>query len=731
MTLLKITCRLFLKLFIITALILAITTCKEDAPTEPEGGNTNNNILTSSTIGPSGGELKTDDFSLSVPAGSFQSETTLSLSISDEPSPFGESCISKSNEVLGIPNNFDKPIRIQIKYDGTIRDSSYIGIGFRTMDDISGDSTITYRFISAKDSSGFLVGYFKYETQNDNPQMGVTKSYTSSHVLWFTAYSSFNKLATWHFIIKAPIGWSYGALENFANLLEQQYAHITENLKFSYYNKRYNGNCKSNYSKWRWPIQVIVNQDEKITTLDYSQGWIGPQMVVNGSLLTASETLETKNIVGKSLLKISLNTYDNYCNEKKWLKTAIIYWFEDYYDGVANDWIPSSFSGNELTPFNGLQFGGYTLSRGHGQGMVSLLQYLASEKNIYPSDMFLNIHEANIHPVEYILDHANTFVAEWWPDYFEKLIGGQIYDVNSSVFLDSKSLGETWNINSNSNTEESFILEYPDLSTKRFIINLNYSDIDESAKLSVDAFGLNNDGIATIVFGVRSNNELQHILTTKNAPAEIPKSLKNYYDEGTRKFLVVVVNSIHNATDYLGKTDIELQMRITKNGPTPDYNQCGIVVYCGTRYAYTTPDTSYESVNNKVSNGTWQRYPGSFSGNTFNASYHKSWDSQTNPLTITGTITATFNNDYTMITTVTWNETHTTNHASSSEDLTATNIPLDELEWGTIYQVKGEETCNHITTLTDVQNAPDGLSWTLPEYWCNGDSKIYISFSKE
>ncbi len=165
--------------------------------------------------------------------------------------------------------------------------------------------------------------------------------------------------------------------------------------------------------------------------------------------------------------------------------------------------------------------------------------------------------------------------------------------------------------------------------------------------------------------------------------------------------------------------------------PTPNYNHVGLVVYCGTRYVYTTPDTSYERVNEKVSNGTWQSYPGSFSGNTFNANYYKSWDSQTNPLTITGTITATFNNDYTTITTITWNETHTTNEASSSEDLTATNIPLDELEWGTVYQVKGEETCNHITTLTDVQNAPDGLSWALPEYWCNGDSKIYISFSKE
>jgi len=170
----------------------------------------------------------------------------------------------------------------------------------------------------------------------------------------------------------------------------------------------------------------------------------------------------------------------------------------------------------------------------------------------------------------------------------------------------------------------------------------------------------------------------------------------------------------------------------------PDYNRCGVQIDFGGRYSYTTPDTAYTREDERYTKSTWLPYPGSFSGTSFSANYSQSWDSQTNPLTITGTITATFNNDYSKITNITWNQTHNGGTSTSphgtfarSIDFEGTDIPLDTYEGGTIYQVKMEETCNHISSFTDTQTAPEGLGWTLPDYWCNGDSKIYISFSKE
>lgn len=107
-----------------------------------------------------------------------------------------------------------------------------------------------------------------------------------------------------------------------------------------------------------------------------------------------------------------------------------------------------------------------------------------------------------------------------------------------------------------------------------FNFNLNYSDIDESAKLYIDATG--NKGIAVVVFGVNSSYNLEHLVTGKDGSVTIP-TLKGYYDSGIKQFLVVVVNSTHNGTDYLGNTDIELKMEVIIE--ENDYNYCSFQIF--------------------------------------------------------------------------------------------------------------------------------------------------------
>ena len=172
--------------------------------------------------------------------------------------------------------------------------------------------------------------------------------------------------------------------------------------------------------------------------------------------------------------------------------------------------------------------------------------------------------------------------------------------------------------------------------------------------------------------------------------------------------------------EYYGYTDLAL---IEKDESVPDFNRCGVQVDFGGRYSYTTPDDAYDREDERYTISVWEKYPGSFSGNTFTATFNKTIGT----LAMSGSINATFNNDYTTITNISWTE----NRNNSTTTFVGTDIPLDTNEWGTIYQVKMDETCDHITTLTDVANNAGGLSWTLPNYWCNGDSKIWISFSKE
>ena len=145
MTLLQITRQLFSKLFIATALILTLNTCKEDTPTEPEGSNGGNNLV-STTIGMNGGELKTEGFSLSVPPGSFMGETKLSLSTIDNFDYLDGNSVSEAFMVEGIPSDFEKTIRIAIKYNEALSDSSFL-VMMNTSDNIiSADSTYFSNF---------------------------------------------------------------------------------------------------------------------------------------------------------------------------------------------------------------------------------------------------------------------------------------------------------------------------------------------------------------------------------------------------------------------------------------------------------------------------------------------------------------------------------------------------------------------------------------------------------
>jgi len=140
---------------------------------------------------------------------------------------------------------------------------------------------------------------------------------------------------------------------------------------------------------------------------------------------------------------------------------------------------------------------------------------------------------------------------------------------------------------------------------------------------------------------------------------------------GTNKFGIYICGHKNNKPNkYYDFIWVKVN---NKTEHAPDYNRCGVSIYFATRYTYTTPDTSYERETYNNHFGTWPSYPGSFSGNTFSASY------QYNPLYLTGSITATFNSDFT-ITNITWTEGHTREESNGSTMFVGSNIPLDQNE---------------------------------------------------
>ena len=120
-----------------------------EAPTEV--------LLASSTIGPEGGSLSTDEFILSIPEGAFSSEVELKLYESTAELNYSDYIVSSNFTLQGLPDAYALPIRIAVKYSGELHSESFIAMG----EEIFLPDLLTTEYFPnpfpGVDSLGFLV----------------------------------------------------------------------------------------------------------------------------------------------------------------------------------------------------------------------------------------------------------------------------------------------------------------------------------------------------------------------------------------------------------------------------------------------------------------------------------------------------------------------------------------------------------------------------------------------
>jgi hypothetical protein len=719
----------FILLSIVSLFLLFTLSCIKD-PTSPDENESQTTVI----IGVDGGTLETEDFSLQVPAGSFQNETTLSLSISSDPSDFGESSVSQSFIVEGLPVEFEKPIRLAIKYNGELSDSSFIAVGKMSYDSVSGDSSIVYQFVSVKDSNGFLVSDLVSNANRNIGKSNNSKIFPADPWTWIVAATGQLTVETDHFKITFPNIHHPGDVQELANIFEEIRSKVIDDFGFTYY---LSTNLDWEYSNWNWPIEVNIK--DTYNKIRDASGF-KPLLNVDGIVLGELEDFNIKVLICKILLSTAIDTHFEEGYDSNWFTTAIFEWLNDYFGNKT----PDNLLINPLAPFNGMQSNvqrGYDHSS-HAHGMISFIKYLTNKENLKIFEKIINANEYFYYPVKALLYNVNGLVADWWPEYFEKLIKGEIYNISGSVFLNTENLGGTWDINSDDDKETIFTNNYHDLSAKRFIVNLNYPDIDEDASLYLDATGNSGyDGIATLVFGINSSNNLQHLVTAKNGTAAIP-NLKQYYDNGTRQFLVVVVNSMHNGTDYLGDSNIELKMEVKVE--ENDYNYCSVSVRTnydihddGTLWGvndFSADRTIDHGFNGNMVDGifTGTAYPTDQFGNTYTGNINVNLNGSINSFSMELT-----ENKYIENHTLYWgkNVTEVGNYKIQGGG----GIPsISDSQ----YKVEGSSTCSHLTEnnftrYLEIFNPYSGtLENTVNEsstnsYSCNGGSYISITFSKQ
>ncbi|MEJ2614931.1 MAG: T9SS type A sorting domain-containing protein [Ignavibacteriaceae bacterium] len=114
-------------------------------------------ILQSAVIGPQGGKLETEGFSLTIPEGAFSENVTLNLALNPNMDESFSTAITKVYRIDEFPNLYSKPLNIRMKCIYEYEDSVFIGLGYKSIDPTTGNDEVSFNICGAKDSSGFIV----------------------------------------------------------------------------------------------------------------------------------------------------------------------------------------------------------------------------------------------------------------------------------------------------------------------------------------------------------------------------------------------------------------------------------------------------------------------------------------------------------------------------------------------------------------------------------------------
>ncbi len=719
--------------------------CSGDATTSPEEQNPPVDELPlerTQTIGPEGGSLEVQGFSLVVPAGAFAAGNELTVSSLADDGTFGDNAVSRTFRLEGLPSEYSQPLRVSVEYEGTLTEESFIAYG-EALDD-GGDTTVAYLLMSATGSAGYLV--------SELPSRGSNASATapSSNLLELTASDPLDWLLMRgltdmrsmvspgsFFKVYYPTRLEVQA-DAVMGLLEDSYDTIVDDLGFSF----------SGWRLWEWPIQVNVRKWEHIPGVPFPRAAFGltsfltpddawsveePQAKVVYVSSTSMEQLryaEIQQAAGPVLLGFALETYtpqDEDClGVYHWLCRAVTDWSEEHFTSSSSYQYPVSFPDHEMEPFHGLRLSDLESTGDadrQGHGMSAVIKYLVDFR--FGIEGLVGTYDEiwpGSGPIVALLNNVDALVADWWPDFFRKYVAGEIYNVSSAIFTAPEHLSGSWDINGDSDALKVFassdpgVGTYPDLSAKLFLINLNHANIDASANMVLAASGdVTDDALTTIAYVLNGSSlEFLGMANASTGGLEIP-GLRDYIDQGLKQFLVVVVNS--DPSSNAGESDIDLKVEVEAGELT--YNRGLLRVSLYGHYREVIGDETRE-YDDEIS---WTHFEavGGFSGNTFVGHYSE--------LGYTGTLTATLSDAHDRVTAVSWTQTYQDGGSTSNHAFSGVDIPVVE-SVPSVFKVEGEATCLHVPSV-EYSSSTATAEVTLLGHSCTSFSYVTVSFRKQ
>lgn len=562
------------------------------------------NLIGTQVIGSTGGEINLDSIIVNVPSGAFDENTEISIYVGENNDGFDEYGISSLYQISGLPGTINKPIRLSIKYHGTLEGDTLVAIG-EMHHATSLDSTLySYHTENASDSSGYLVYYLPV----DKYYLPVDKS-LAKLALPEDAESTYLKMVALGFY-KKMLSSNGNFMLSYPLFLESGAISMGEHFEEAFKTCEDMGFDLSPRSWSTHPANVLakpLSKADKNTGGWYSQFWFGDEFkdvvdvtkMVNDEILRfymnagnftinlsyLSDDPKLRTVCGHEFLHLVQQLYEFYDTitpEQRWLEEATAVWIMEKFSDLPN-YVYYNLDGRELYPFFGWQY----LHKDNneddyaeqGYGLSSIIKEIADfqgERSIV--DIFEKIKAGTlptnpVDPIDAVISVLWEPVEEFWHGVLSSYVLGEYY--NSQVnfrFLDDPVSYEKGGTIDPTNNKLSFKYNYHDLSGKLFLVGPGDLSTLATVPLSFKVDDPANCGILVCKF--KQGSEITKIgeVFPGGSGVVILDDAKPIFDAGY--YLVVMVsNSSHDKSQkYRGTNTVELTVELETPPEDPQEN---------------------------------------------------------------------------------------------------------------------------------------------------------------
>ena len=698
--------KLILYLFVLS---LLLTFCSKDNPTSPEE-EIPGELLATTTIGPEGGSLQTEGFKLTVPEGAFTGAADLKLYSEPAAEHLIEIAVSELFSVEGIPEDFQKPLNISLKYSGELSGINFIAVGKKDTVQLIDSSfvDVIYDLYEAEESDGFLSCEIEIDQFNINGL--AKKDFDDPDPLNIIALTKGkNEPAGEHFTIKGSYPVANEAKVNtIVEYFEQAY------IRFKDAGFDYSGIDK------RIELEFFIDYYEDYESVVVINTSPSPKIKI--CINTSEVTNSLRSNIEGTFLELALRSR-----------------------GLPRDytlpytyWARFRFGANKYKKRNDVKvlFRG-TLDWGNPWSQSYLIEYISD--NYGGENKIAQISRKAINSFKTVGLRTNVLAIievmgnpkenDWLNKFYEYLITDDRYDEYTSSFY-INDIGAKSDVIDNNTTNVIHTLDYDNQGPKLFHLSL-ISTFNENTKLKFST-DITTSGISIIKY---KSGEKREVIKSGYGAVTIT-GIKQLAEDGFNLFALVTNNEYDPPH---GKTNITLTV---KKSEELIFTGCSIFL------GYLKADLDYEfpigTHNTLTDEDLSMAFPKddpdaevTFSNNTLTQKYNFQF---TDGYYYAGDITIKFGEDtdgnidmnYISSVTAKWKTAQDINYTVTvnKNELSAINIPKDETVTYLRYRLGGTGLCAKLENLYKKIIRGTWIKTLIAGTWkCdyNSELNIYIS----